>query len=129
MSRTWVAGVLSLTVAIAALAYLILSRSGPEDERTAWTYRSPKDGFSLTLPSDHWRESTMEGAAAAFRNRRRGADAKVEVISESEEAFHKSIEGMRDYLEENREAFDGPPAITEGRTAAGDPYVYWTALS
>jgi len=72
----------------------------------------------------------MQGAAAAFRNRRRGATVKVEVAAESLERFREeSVVGMKHYLEQNQSAFEGSPSLTEGTTDAGDPYLYWTATA
>ena len=111
---------------------LAASPSGAETPTPAtrpgsWTYKSADHGFSLDLPSDCWKPLTKKRFLADFWCRTGVGSpmlaavtaVKAQTRAEFEAAapaFKAKVEKEAEYLQK--------PAIREGKTAAGHPYVY-----
>ncbi len=117
-------------LAVGALGRFLLSRFFAEDKETAWTYRSPKYGFSLTIPSSDWKEIKREGDVAAFYNRKRQTLASAQVTKESRQEFiTETVPAIKGILERHRAEILKEPHCSEGTTAAGNPFVFWIAVT
>ena len=110
----------------AGLAVLVLPRFFAEGKTTAWTYHSPENDLSITLPSRDWQEVKMKGEALAFGNKKHSTVVGVSVGQGNVEGFRKSVQKTKDYLEGNRAELVEGPQYAEGETEAGNPYALWT---
>ena len=84
-----------LLLVIVGVAWLVLPRFYFDDTSSTWKYRSPKHGFSMTLPSTDWKEIAKPGSDAAFHNRKHSVLLGVTVYRYSNELTVASIEIIR----------------------------------
>jgi hypothetical protein len=115
-----------LLFALVASAWIILPRFYAEDSTTSWTYRSPKHGYALTLPSKDWEEVEKKDCDAAFYNRKRSILVGITVAKGDQDAFRKSVQRMKDHMEKSKDEQLTTPQFSEGKTEEGDPFAYWT---
>jgi hypothetical protein len=118
--------VVLLLLAVVVLGRLVLPRFFSEDSTSAWTYRSPQHGFSMTLPSGDWKEIKKKDCDVAFYHRKHSTLVGVDVTRGDRDAFLKAVKQMKDYTEATREELLSDPRFAEGETESGNPFVYLT---
>jgi hypothetical protein len=123
----WTAvAVFLLLLALGGVAWLVLPRFHKDDTSSSWTYRSPKHGFSMTLPSTDWKEIAKPGSDVAFHNRKHSVLVGINIASGQEVGFQKAIAVLRKQLDEGGDDFVSKPEFHQGVTDAGNPYAYCT---
>lgn len=108
--------VFHLIYGISLLAFPSLVRSGVDG--TPWTYQSPADGYSITLPGKQWTEARMKDASSAFRCR--VLQAQVGVFAQTA-ARERYLSLVNDFKANSLPKLTGALA-DEGKNAAGHEY-------
>ena len=115
--------VAAMTVGVRIVTFQYLYSEANE---TAWTYRSPEQGFSVVLPSRAWRDGKKPDCAVFFHNSLHSALVTVHLNEETKKTYdEKAIPNMTQYFERSREELVGALHHSSGVTQSGKPFALW----
>jgi hypothetical protein len=123
-----------LVIILMATPLLAGCRQGspPDGDRFApdgpWVYQSKEFGFSLTLPSPRWKESTRKNRLLDFSSSFLSSPMLASVVNvevQTIEEFQQAVKAFRDGLKKHKD-FLKEPVHQQGTTKSGNAYAYTT---
>ncbi|MFL5243988.1 MAG: hypothetical protein ACJ8FY_17945 [Gemmataceae bacterium] len=125
-------GALSLTHSAVGVAFVYFASVASLADvtaagSTAWQFRSPDYGFTLTLPSDYWKEAkSPDPSHFGFEEPMHSMHVGVKVVKQDRDGFKAAVKNLHKLAADTADA--SSKGESEGTTASGYPFAYIKAL-